>query len=73
MKYLFIILTALLLSGCGYTINDCKEKQYKGIVAHLNSTNTNTYCSDGKIINNQYFTNSGEKNIEYYIFLEFKE
>ena len=73
MKYLFIATLAFMLSGCGYTVNYCKEKQYKGIVIHSNSTTPDTYCSDGKIINKQYFTNGGEKRIDSFIFLEFKD
>ena len=73
MKYLLIATLAFMLSGCGYTLDYCKEKQYKGIVMHSNSDTPDTYCSDGKIINNNYYTNSGEKSIENFTYLEFKD
>lgn len=74
MKYILLLITASLLTGCSNSINECKKKGYKGFIASTTDTNPLIYCSNGKTSpNKKYFmTSDGEKGKELYEYLEFK-
>lgn len=79
-KILFISATLiLLLNGCvgpsGYSTAKCSEKQYKGIVVSLLQPEPSISCSNGDISpdGNHYVTNRGDKHLNHYVYLEFKD
>ena len=72
-KYLLIALTVILLTGCGNSVNECKQLKYKGIVIRTFPKEPVVRCSNGAINQlNQYSTQDGAYSTESYIYHEFK-
>lgn len=74
-KALFILLLALLFTGCNTSYSQCKEAGYKGIVLNSEYTNTEVYCSNGNTTPNglAHMAHDGTKIISNgYIYIPFK-
>jgi len=49
IKYILILITILLLTGCSNSYNECKTWGYDGIVIQTNYNNTDIHCSNGAL------------------------
>lgn len=74
MKYIILTLISFILIGCSASVDECKEKKYKGIVVERTSENPSIYCSNGDKSPDEkyYLTDDGEKAIVWYKYFELK-
>ena len=75
MKYLLILLTALLFVGCDNSYNDCKTYGYDGFVIEADVQSPSIYCSNGELVQNgdAYLTKDGIHYIQFdYVYIPFQ-